>query len=268
MPLVVCPTPIGNLEDVTLRALRELGEADARPLRGHAADARPPRPPRRSGAAAVVPPPQRGPADGGDAARGSRRGERIALASDAGLPGVNDPGARLVARRARARRGGDRAPGPLRGRDGARRQRARRRALHVPRLPPAHRAGREGLWEESGPGPGRRSPSSRRGGCRQRSPAWQRRPRPAGRCLPRADEAVRGGRARRAREVAERFGAAPKGEVTLVVGAARRRGAAPKRRGARGRRGAVAAGAPRRAAADVVARLTGVPRNRLYRGSL
>ncbi len=26
--LVVCPTPIGNLEDVTLRALRELGEAD------------------------------------------------------------------------------------------------------------------------------------------------------------------------------------------------------------------------------------------------
>ena len=28
MPLVVCPTPIGNLEDVTLRALRELGEAD------------------------------------------------------------------------------------------------------------------------------------------------------------------------------------------------------------------------------------------------
>ena len=30
----------------------------------------------------------------------------------------------------------------------------------------------------------------------------------------------------------------------------------------------LAAGAPRRVAADVVARLTGVPRNRLYRGSL
>ncbi len=30
----------------------------------------------------------------------------------------------------------------------------------------------------------------------------------------------------------------------------------------------VAAGAPRRAAADVVARLSGLPRNRLYRSSL
>ena len=28
MPLVVCATPIGNLEDVTLRVLRELSEAD------------------------------------------------------------------------------------------------------------------------------------------------------------------------------------------------------------------------------------------------
>lgn len=28
MPLAVCATPIGNLEDVTLRVLRELSEAD------------------------------------------------------------------------------------------------------------------------------------------------------------------------------------------------------------------------------------------------
>ena len=28
MPLAVCATPIGNLDDVTLRVLRELAEAD------------------------------------------------------------------------------------------------------------------------------------------------------------------------------------------------------------------------------------------------
>ena len=28
MPLAVCATPIGNLEDVTLRVMRELAEAD------------------------------------------------------------------------------------------------------------------------------------------------------------------------------------------------------------------------------------------------
>ena len=28
MPLAVCATPIGNLDDVTLRVLSELGEAD------------------------------------------------------------------------------------------------------------------------------------------------------------------------------------------------------------------------------------------------
>ena len=96
MPLVVCPTPIGNLEDVTLRALRELGDADlvlcedtrrtrilldrhgirARTLSFHRHN-------EASRAAEVLP--------------RLEAGERIALASDAGLPGVSDPGARLVA---------------------------------------------------------------------------------------------------------------------------------------------------------------------------
>ena len=95
MPLVVCPTPIGNLEDITLRALRELAEADlvlcedtrrtrvlldrhgirARLLSLHRHNEA-----RRT--AEILP--------------RLGRGERMALASDAGFPGVNDPGARLV----------------------------------------------------------------------------------------------------------------------------------------------------------------------------
>ena len=39
MPLAVCATPIGNLDDVTLRVLRELRRGRRRALRGHAAHA-------------------------------------------------------------------------------------------------------------------------------------------------------------------------------------------------------------------------------------
>jgi len=67
--------------------------------------------------------------------------------------------------------------------------------------------------------------------------------------------------------LAERFAEPVKGEVTLVLGAgARGGGDADSAAAAVGE--LVAAGAARRQAADVVARLTGVPRNRLYRESL
>src|SRR5919205_4557454 len=95
MPLVVCPTPIGNLEDVTLRVLRALAEADvvlcedtrrtrvlldrhgvrARLLSYHEHN-------EAQRTAELVP--------------RLEAGERVALVSDAGLPGVSDPGARLV----------------------------------------------------------------------------------------------------------------------------------------------------------------------------
>src|SRR5919109_1842481 len=96
MPLVVCPTPIGNLEDVTLRVLRELGEAEivlcedtrrtrvllerhgiraGRLLSFHRHN-------EAARAAEVLP--------------RLVEGTRVALASDAGLPGMNDPGARLI----------------------------------------------------------------------------------------------------------------------------------------------------------------------------
>src|ERR687887_1875257 len=95
MPLVVCPTPIGNLEDVTLRVLRELGEADLVLcedtrrtkilLDRHGVRAQLRSFHRHNEAqrtAEVLP--------------RLAAGERIALASDAGLPGVNDPGAGLI----------------------------------------------------------------------------------------------------------------------------------------------------------------------------
>jgi 16S rRNA (cytidine1402-2'-O)-methyltransferase len=79
----------------------------------------------------------------------------------------------------------------------------------------------------------------------------------------RFEDVVRG----TAAEVAARFAEPPKGEITLVVG--------PGSGGADNLDGAVAAvaelvdaGVPRRRAADVVARLTGTPRNLLYRRTL
>src|SRR5438128_9315546 len=94
--LAVCATPIGNLEDVTLRVLRELAEADLvlcedtrhtrRLLERHGIRAR-----------------LRSYHEHNEAARTAQllprlqAGERVALVSDAGLPGISDPGARLVA---------------------------------------------------------------------------------------------------------------------------------------------------------------------------
>src|SRR5919205_3920327 len=96
MPLAVCATPIGNLQDVTLRVLDELRAADvvlcedtrhtrvllqrhgisARLVSYHEHN-------EAKRAAELLPRLQ--------------AGERVALVSDAGLPGINDPGARLVA---------------------------------------------------------------------------------------------------------------------------------------------------------------------------
>src|SRR6266513_4420414 len=95
MPLAVCATPIGNLDDVTLRVLAELRAAevvlceDTRHTRGLL---------ERHGIAARL----LSYHEHNEAARTAEllprleAGERMALVSDAGLPGVNDPGARLV----------------------------------------------------------------------------------------------------------------------------------------------------------------------------
>ena len=96
MPLAVCATPIGNLEDVTLRVLEELRDAevvlceDTRHTRVLL---------ERHGISARV----LSYHEHNEAKRTAEllprleRGERVALVSDAGVPGISDPGARLVA---------------------------------------------------------------------------------------------------------------------------------------------------------------------------
>jgi 16S rRNA (cytidine1402-2'-O)-methyltransferase len=76
------------------------------------------------------------------------------------------------------------------------------------------------------------------------------------------EEVVRGS----ATELAARFAEPPKGEITLVLGAAEVGGDAED--AIRAVAELVAAGVPRRRAADVVARLTGASRNELYRRTL
>ena len=81
----------------------------------------------------------------------------------------------------------------------------------------------------------------------------------------RFEEVVRGPAA----EVAARFAEAPKGEITVVIGpGARRRRRAGGAEAQPAVADLVAAGTPRRVAAEVVSRLTDVSRNDLYRGSL
>src|SRR5438105_5510734 len=96
MPLAVCATPIGNLEDVTLRVLEELRAADTvlcedtrhtrtllsrHGLRARLVSYHEHNEAKR--AAEVLP--------------RLVAGERVALVSDAGLPAISDPGARLIA---------------------------------------------------------------------------------------------------------------------------------------------------------------------------
>jgi 16S rRNA (cytidine1402-2'-O)-methyltransferase len=81
----------------------------------------------------------------------------------------------------------------------------------------------------------------------------------------RFEEVVRGS----ASELAARFREAPKGEITLVFGPGEAdAGSEDDAEALAAVAALVAEGLGRRRAADLVARLTGLPRNRLYRGSL
>jgi 16S rRNA (cytidine1402-2'-O)-methyltransferase len=270
VPLAVCATPIGNLDDVTLRVLAELRDADTVLCE----DTRRTRLllDRHGISARLVSYHEHNEAERtAELLPRLAAGERVALVSDAGLPGISDPGARLV-------RAALDAGVPVTVLPGAS---AVETALvasglvsdryqFVGYLPRRERE-REALWAElaSWPWPAVAFESPQRLGASLASLARASPARPVAVCrelTKRFEEVVRG----TAAELAHRFSEPPKGEITLVVGAAD--AAAAPAAGANAAATAVGelveAGLPRKRAAEIIARLTGLPRNRLYRGSL
>jgi 16S rRNA (cytidine1402-2'-O)-methyltransferase len=268
LPLIVCATPIGNLEDVTLRVLRELGDVDLLLcedtrrtrilLERHGLTARLVSYHEHNEAkrtAEILP--------------RLAAGERIALVSDAGLPGISDPGARLIAAALEAGVPVTVLPGPSAVETALVASGfAAERYLFLGYLPRGAKALEE-LWRElaSWPHAAIAFESPRRLPATLRSLAEAMPDRPVAVCreLTKAFESVVRGRAR---EVAAGFAEPPKGEITLVVGPGEARAASEEEDALTAVAELIAAGAARREAAAVVARLTGVPRNRLYRSSL
>ncbi len=260
--LVVCPTPIGNLEDVTLRVLSALRDADvvacedtrrtrvlldrygvqARLVSYHEHN-------ERARAAELV--------------KRMRAGETVALVSDAGMPLVSDPGFVLVQACVAAGLAVEVLPGPS----------AVLAALVASALP-AER------WRFTGFLPRKKGDlrallseatetlvafeSPRRVAASLAVLAELDPDRPVAVCRELTkvhEEIVRGSAA----ELAARYAdAAPKGEIVLVVGGAEGSDIEEDRAQAAVRR-LVDAGAKPREAARVVAELTGASVNALYR---
>ncbi len=269
MPLAVCATPIGNLGDVTLRVLEELRAADVvlcedtRRTRvlldRHGIDARLLSYHRHNEAARER-----------EVLGRLSAGERVALVSDAGLPGVNDPGARLISAALEAGVAVTVLPGPsavetalvASGLVGDRFQ----FAGYLPRRAGELRALVEELARWSHPVVAFESPRRLPSSLAVLAEAMPERPAAVCRELTKLhEEVVRGTLA----ELARRFAEAPRGEVTLVLGAWPAVGEGVGEEAALAAVAAlVAAGAGRRRAAEIVSRLTGTSRNTLYRATL
>lgn len=268
MPLAVCATPIGNLEDVTLRVLAELAAADVvlcedtRHTRGllvrHGIEARLLSYHEHNEAKRTA-----------ELLPRLEAGERMALVSDAGLPGISDPGARLVRAALDAGVPVTVLPGPS----------AVETALVASGLVgeryqflgflPRGAAALSALWEElrGWLWPAVAFESPQRLPATLRSLAAVEPERAVAVCrelTKRFEEVARGSAA----ELAERFAEPPKGEIALVLGP----GPAQQGAGEAVALAAVAelveAGVPRKRAAEIVSRLSGIGRNALYRGSL
>ena len=268
MPLAVCATPIGNLEDVTLRVLHELREADVVLcedtrrtrilLERHGVHARLESFHRHNEASRTA-----------SALDRLQRGERVALVSDAGLPAVNDPGGRLISAAVEAGIAVTVLPGAsavetalvASGLASDRYQfvgyvprRERERLEFVREL--VHYRHTVVAFESP-----RRLPATL-GALASEIP--ERRAVVCRELTKRFESVERGTLA----ELAARFVEPPRGEITLVLGAVPE----PVARVDEGATAAVAelvaAGVARRRAVELVARLTGTPKNALYDASL
>lgn len=262
--LIVCPTPIGNMEDVTLRTLTTLREADLIACEDT----------RRTGkllerygvsGKMVSYNEQNERGRTAELVRKMTDGLNVALVSDAGMPLVSDPGYVLVQGCIAAGLPVEVLPGPS----------AALAALVASGLPSDH-------WRFTGFLPRKsgeldelfdsleetlvafESPKRVAASLARLAAIDGGRPVAVCRELTKLHEEVARGTAA---ELAERYGAAePKGEIVLVVGAA-----PEAARAARREDGAVAAvkrlvdaGAKPREAAKVVAELTGLRANDLY----
>ncbi|GAC1321599.1 MAG: 16S rRNA (cytidine(1402)-2'-O)-methyltransferase [Thermoleophilaceae bacterium] len=262
--LVVCPTPIGNLEDITLRVLSALREADVVACEDT----------RRTGvllakygvrARLVSYFEQNEQRRAGELVDRMRSGETVALVSDAGMPLISDPGFVLVRSCAAAGIAVEVLPGPS----------AALTALVASGLPadswrfvgflPRKKGDLRRLFAEGeGTLVAFESPRRVPGTLALLADVDSDRPVAVCRELTKLHEEIARGSAA---ELAERYrAAAPRGEVVLVVGG-----------GAGGEEGTVSAqtldalarlvesGARARVAAAVLGELTGASANAIYR---
>ena len=268
VPLFVCATPIGNLADVTVRVLDCLREVDGILCE----DTRQTRKLlQRYGIEAEL--------SSLDQHREHERvpallarlegGASLALVSDAGLPGLNDPGGELIRAAQAAGITVSVLPGPT----------AIATALVASGLVgerftfvgflPRREGERAELWRESvgwdWPLAAFESPRRLPGALTSLASFDPTREVAVCRELTKIyEEVVRGS----ASELARRFAEPPKGEITLVLGPSGLGGSPEHESALRAVVELVEAGVGRRQAAHVVSGLTGVGANELYRDSL
>jgi len=258
--VVVCPTPIGNLGDVSERVLDALRTADVvacedtrrtRVLLDRYGISRPTVSIHEHNEAARS----------AELVERALAGERVAVVSDAGMPTVSDPGARLVSEALRAGLAVEVLPGPS----------AVTTALaasglaaggfvfggFLPRGAARVRAEVERLDAAGLPLVAFESPKRLPSTLQTLASAWPDRLAAVCRELTKLHEEVARGPLG---ALAERFAEPPRGEITLVLAPAPAQPAAVDLEALAELAGAVGT----RQAADLAARLTGAPRNALY----